>query len=251
MLFLDLGSEVGRRKSSSTSLQAVEAFLMALGRHLELVEVVLASPTTRASSLAKLRAGLPATLASRITGELWDVPPSSALGRYDHILYWLTRRHVWRLPTWLAVQSAAIEWPEQHQNRRVLVADSIASAATHAALRSALERYYSADLWWGEGVPPDAASRARAHSLMVAWSVPRRRWPEILGRSAREFEERLELLLATHAAAQRHVRAELWLPHWVQLPKAELDMRRPLEVIATEGLEGVRRVLDLVWARGH
>lgn len=138
-------------------------------------------------SLPQLQAALAPQRPGSIVGTLWDAPPSLALGRYDHIMYWLTRRHVWCLPTWLALQSPDVPWPEERRDR-LISSGALDAEVTQQALRAALERYYWADLWWGDGPAPKASSRQLARSLMVARSIPRRRWPRLLGRTATEFE---------------------------------------------------------------
>lgn len=225
----------------------LETLLRCLGPYRELVGVVVSSQWAVHYSLPELKAALAPQSPESIVGTLWDAPPPVALGRYDHIMYWLTRRHVWRLPIWLALQSPGIEWPEARRDRVIPIGAALDAEATQQALRAALERYYWADLWWGDGPAPKATSRQLAHSLMVAWSIPRRRWPTFLGNTATEFEQRLELLLDLHAGAERHVRAGAWRPHWVHLPHAALEMRRPIELIADRGVDGLRRVHEFVW----
>ncbi|MFC0679441.1 hypothetical protein ACFFGH_16515 [Lysobacter korlensis] len=248
ILFVDDGRV--RRKARSRNPDAVtelEVLLDSLGPYRDLVEVIVAAPWATGRTLAQLRADLAPHQPDRISGNLWDDPPPCALSRYDHINYWLTRRHVWPLPTWLALAPEPDDWPAERRDRFVGCVGGIGSEGNQRELRARLERYYWADLWWGEGPAPDVALRSQAHALMVAWSIPRRRWPEFLGRTAHELEQRLELLLKVHAAAQRHVGAGVWYAHWVHLPRAALDMRRPVEVIATEGLAGIGRVLKHVW----
>lgn len=228
-------------------LKGLDALVASLGPYRDLVEIVVASPGAELRSLAELRAGLDADTAPRVVGNLWDEPPPCRLALYEHILYWLTLRHVWRLPSWLALSANAGDWPADRATQLIPLAEPLAGPANQRALRAALERYYWADLWWGEGPAPDPESRRRAHALMVAWSLPRRSWPKILGNTASDFEEMLGILLAVNAAAQRHVRAGHWFPHWVHVPSSALGMRRPTELIESEGLQGARQVLDHVW----
>lgn len=248
LLFVDLDStgEPGEAGPEGASAR-LRTLLEGLGPYAERVEVVLCSPWARGQQLADLRAALGLESPTEIVGNLWDDVPPLALSRYEHIVYWLTRRHVWRLPSWLAVLPGDGEWPPDQQNRLIPWSDPDDTAATSQALRARLERYYLADLWWGDGPPPDAGSRWRAHALMVAWSLPRRRWQHVLGHTTPEFEARLDLLLKVHAGAQRYVRAGVWYPHWVHLPKAELRMRRPIELIEALGVEGIEQVLAYVW----
>lgn len=248
LLFVDLDStggpvEAGREGASAR----LRTLLEGLGPYAELVEVVLSSPWVHGCGLEDLRAELGLDLPAEIVGNLRDDVPPLTLSRYEHIIYWLTRRHVWRLPSWLAVLPGDGEWPPDQHGRLVTWSDPRDTAATSQALRARLERYYWADLWWGDGPPPDAAARWRAHALMVAWSLPRRRWRHVLGHTTKEFEARLDLLLKVYAGAQRYVRAGRWYPHWVHLPRAELGMRRPIELIESLGVEGIERVLAHVW----
>lgn len=249
ILFIDPDPPRNNRRSRRPCdpLAGVEALLGALGAYRDAVQVVAASPTGRLRTADELRRGMASTAAERVVGNLWDDPPPCPLGRYDHIVYWLTRRHVWRLPSWLSVQRVADTWPEDRASQLLVCPEPLESETTHKMILAALQRHYWIDLWWGEGPAPDPALRRRAHALMVAWSIPRRNWPRILGHSAREFEERLELLLVVHAGAQRHVRADKWKPHWVHLPWAALGMRRPIELITSEGLDGVHAVHRHVW----
>ncbi|TWI06387.1 hypothetical protein [Aerolutibacter ruishenii] len=248
LLFVDLDStgepgEAGREGASAR----LRTLLEGLGPYAELVEVVVSSPWARAHRLEDLWAAHGLDLPTQVVGNLWDDVPPLSLSRYEHIIYWLTRRHVWRLPSWLAVLPSEEEWPADQHRRLIQWSDSRDAAATSHALRAQLERYYWADLWWGDGPPPDAAARWRAHALMVAWSLPRRRWPHVLGHTTPEFEVRLDLLLKVHAGAQRYVRAGVWYPHWVHLPRAELGRRRPIELIEASGVQGIEQVLAYVW----
>lgn len=246
ILFLDAAS-LGRPPPGDDLLEGLDALVASLGPYRDLVEIVVASPGAEGLSLVELRASLDADTAPRVVGNLWDEPPPCRLTLYEQILYWLTLRHVWRLPSWLALSANVGDWPADRATQLIPIAGSLAAPANHQALRAALERYYWADLWWGEGPAPDPESRRRAHALMVAWSLPRRSWPRILGTTAKDFDEMLGILLAVNAAAQRHVRAGRWFSHWVHLPFAALGMRRPTELIESEGLQGARRVLDHVW----
>lgn len=233
------------RKSAPKRLKTLLAGLE--GRR-DLVQVVLSSPWTTRFSPEQLRSEFSCAGSCHIEGALWDDVPPAALARYDHIIYWLTRRHVWRLPSWLAVQADEDGWPSDHKDALVLVNPGLESAESTRVLRTELERYYWWDLWWGRGPPPDATLLRRAHALMVAWSVARSRWPVVLGTTASEDELRLEPLLTVHAGAQHRVRAGEWFPHWVHLPSAGLQMHRPIELIETQGLDGIRLVLEHVWA---
>lgn len=246
ILFLDAVS-LQEPSPGVNPLEGLDALIASLGPYRDLVEIVVASPSAERLSLAELRVSLDADTALRVVGNLWDEPPPCRLTLYEHILYWLTLRHVWRLPSWLVLSANVGDWPTERATHLIPVVGSLAAPANQRAVRAALERYYWADLWWGEGTAPDPESRRRAHALMVIWSLPRRSWPRILGTTASSFEEMLEILLAVNAAAQRHVRAGHWFPHWVHLPLAALGMRRPIELIESEGLDGARRVLDHVW----
>lgn len=246
ILFVDAGS--GERPFSAVDpLEGLNALIADLGLYRDLVEIVVASPGAERLSLGRLRASLDADTAPRVIGSLWDDPPRCRLTLYEHILYWLTLRHVWRLPSWLALSASADNWPTERATQLVPIVESLAAPANQRALQAALERYYWADLWWGEEPAPDQESRRRAHALMVAWSIPRRSWPSILGTTASKFEEMLGLLLQVNAVAQWHVRGGRWFPHWVHLPLAALGMRRPIELIQSEGPDGARQVLDHVW----
>lgn len=253
MLFVDVDPAPDRRRPRANARSAfrLHGLLTSLGPYTELVTVVVTSPWTAGRSLMDLRALLAPQRPETIAGTLWDDPPPRVLSRYDHIVYWLTRRHVMRLPTWLALQTDVADWPDERSDRLIHCVEPLDSLATQRALRSRLERYYWADLWWGGEPGPDSPSRWRAHALMVAWSIPRRQWPEILGQTAAEFEQRLDLLLTVHAGAQHHVRAGTWFPHWVHLTRRALGMQRPIELIATNGVAGIQRVLDLVWSPAH
>ena len=57
----------------------------------------------------------------------------------------------------------------------------------------------------------------------------------------------LELLLTVHAGAALQPETRPWVPHWVHLPKRELGMRRPLDVMLENGQAGIAAVLELVW----
>lgn len=246
ILFVDADS--GERPFSDVDrLKGLNALVASLGPYRDLVEFVVASRNAQQLPLCELRASLDADAAPRVIGSLWDDPPRCRLTPYEHILYWLTLRHVWRLPSWLALSANADNWPTEQATRLIPVVGSLATPATQQALRAALERYYWADFWWGEAPAPDQESRRRAHALMVAWSVPRRSWPKILGTTASDFKEMLWLLLQVNAVAEWHVRGGRWFPHWVHLPLAALGMRRPIELIQSEGPDGARQVLDYVW----
>lgn len=88
---------------------------------------------------------------------------------------------------------------------------------------------------------------SRPYPLMCLWSVPRRQWAHLLGRTAAEFDARLDVLLTIHASAALRPEELGWVPHWVHLPKRELGMRRPLDVMIEKGEAGMAVVLDLVW----
>lgn len=81
---------------------------------------------------------------------------------------------------------------------------------------------------------------------MLTWCIPRPRWGEILGSTCAEFEKRIEDLLEIHAAARRHVREGKWPSGWVHLLSSELQMRRPIELIAS-GPSGIREVRRYAW----
>jgi hypothetical protein len=248
LLFVDLDrpgepTETGCDETSERLGELLEG----LGPYTDTVQVVISSERARGRRLEDLRAELGLPLRTQLVGNLWDDVPPAPLPRYEHINYWLTRRHVWRLPSWFAVLPDDHGWPADQQGKLVRVADPPDWAATSQALRARLGRYYWTELWWGDGPPPDAAARWRAHALMVAWSLPRRRWQRVLGQTTPEFEARLDLLLKIHAGAQRYVRAGIWYPHWVHLPRAGLGMHRPIELMEVSGLQGIEHVLAHVW----
>jgi hypothetical protein len=251
ILFVDTDIPLARAdRNRKAAPGRLDALLEDLGPYREAVQIVLTSPSLKRCPLAQLRTDFSGAGARRIEGALWhDIPPT-ALGRYDHIIYWLTRRHVWRLPSWLALQPDGEDWPDSRTGLLVLADPARAPAAAAQTLRGALDRHYGCDLWWGSGAAPEDAVLWRARALMVAWSVARSRWPAVLGSTASEVELRLEALLTIHAGAQPRVRAGEWFPHWVHLPQAGLRMRRPIEVFQTPGLEGIRQVVEHVWRPG-
>jgi hypothetical protein len=251
ILFVD--TDLPKATAASNRKAAPErmsALLSGLGAYGDLVQVVVTSRWATGHSLAPLELAARAADPRPILGALWDDVPPLALTRYDHIIYWLTRRHVWRLPSWVAVQVSAEGWPGDHADKLVL-ADSGKPAEAAKVLRRKLEGYYWWDLWWGEGPAPDPAVLWRARALMVAWSVARSRWPVVLGRTAAEVEQRLDPLLTIHAGAQHRVRAGEWFPHWVHLPRAGLKMARPIELIETHGAQGISQILAHVWERAE
>lgn len=126
--------------------------------------------------------------------------------------------------------------------------DPVDPQQLQAQVQEALSRYEWSELWWGRGAALSLADRRRLQSLMCAWSVPRRHWPALMGDTRAVFEERLDLMLTINAGARLRSATEHWWPHWVQLPKVELGMRRPLQVMMDDGVEGIRRVCDLVWS---
>ncbi|WP_460833592.1 hypothetical protein [Lysobacter humi (ex Lee et al. 2017)] len=248
LLFVDLDRPAEPPEAAREAAPArLRSLLEGLGPYAEQVEVVVSSPWARECPLETLQARLAIAGPAQIAGNLWDDAPPIALAGYEHIVYWLTRRYVWRLPSWLAVLTGVHEWPACQRDTLAACADPQDPGAISQALRARLERYFGADLWWGDGPPPDRAARWRAHALMAAWSLPRRRWPRVLGQTGPDFAARLDVLLKVHAGAQRYVRAGLWYPHWVHLPRAALGMQRPIELIETGGLEGIALVLDHVW----
>lgn len=248
ILFVDTDSPTATSIANRAAApQRLHALLATLGRYANRVEVILSAPWTAGCSLRELQAELSPPVARAIGGLLWEDVPPLALGRHDHILYWLTRRYVGRFPAWLAVQANDEAWPEDRRGEVVLADAARYSDQAALALRRKLESYYWWDLWWGEGAPPDAPVLWRAHALMVAWCVARSRWPVVLGRTASEVALRLDFLLTIHAGAQHRVRRGDWFPHWVHLPQAGLEMRRPIELIEQNGEKGIARVLDPVW----
>lgn len=99
---------------------ALEALLAGLGAYADLLKVVPSSRSTAGCSHDELRAEFSDLGPRRIEGVLWEDVPPVALTRYDHIIYWLTRRHVWRLPSWVAVQATGDGWPSERGEKLVL-----------------------------------------------------------------------------------------------------------------------------------
>ena len=247
ILFVDTDSPTASAAANRDAApKRLREWLAGLGSYAGLVQVVLSSPWAANCSCDQLQAEFSKN-APPIEGVLWADTPPLSLARYDHILYWLTRRYVWRLPSWLAVQSDDADWPDDRRGKLVLADAAGIPGQAAATLRTRLEGRYWWDLWWGEGPPPDTATLSRAHALMVAWSVARFRWTTVLGRTASDAALRLDLLLTIHAGAQHRVRSGEWFPHWVHLPHAGLQMRRPIELLEIEGQEGITQVLDHVW----
>lgn len=248
ILFVDTDSpSAGATANRDAAPQRLRSLLAGLGPYAGPVEVVLSSHWTADCSCDELQAAFSGPDAPPVQGMLCEDMPPLSLSRYDHILYWLTRRYVWRLPSWIAVQANAEGWPEDRRGKLVLADTAGHPDKAASALRRKLEGYYWWDRWWGEGPPPQAVIVSRAHALMVAWSVARFRWPTVLGRTAHDVAVRLDLLLTIHAGAQHRVRSGEWFPHWVHLPHAGLQMRRPIELLEQEGPEGAAQVLDHVW----
>lgn len=258
LLFLDFEGVLIHRTAGATGsrkallsreqlLGPASALVDTLGEYLDYVDVVVSSPCVQGRSLEEVKGLLPPSLARRVIGSIWARPPPRPLSRYGHLRYWLHRNYVLRPPSWLALVSSACDWPEPGAGRLVYCTAPITTEGTQRALRAALARYDWSELWWGEGEAPPLVDRDRARSLMSVWSVPRKDWPGLLGTNREVFTDRLDLLLTIYAGAAPRVETSEWYPHWVHLPKRELDLRRPLEVMMTEGLTGIHRVLELVW----
>lgn len=246
LLFVDIATLCRPARPARVELHTGAAALCeVLGPYLGLVQLVLMGGRDEGRGAAQVLRTLP-QLSDRVLGSLGDAPPPRALSRYDRIRYWAHVRGSARPPTWLAIRMQAQAWPAEHGTRLIACPVRMPADAARLAVRARLANYYWAELWWGRGPPPDATRRWQAHGLMVAWSVARRRWPRLLGETRAEFERRLDLLLAIHAGARilgEPRRAE----HWIHLPTAALGMRRPIEVIEAEGLDGIRRVHQTIW----
>lgn len=235
----------GKRRAES-----LDPLATALGPYLRLVQVVLMGDTSGQVMRQRPGAGSASDLVARLIGHLDDEIPPLPLSRYDRIRYWLARRYVFRPPPWCAIQADDVGWPSGSTGRLVLCAPSLADTATQASVRAHLDRYYWMDLWWGGEPAPQTARLRQAHALMVRWSVPRRLWPSLLGTDADEFEQRVDLLLTIHAGTQVLEHAGPKHEHWVHLPSAALEMRRPIEIIASEGVPGLERIRQAVWTPG-
>lgn len=213
------------------------------------VDVVVTSSWGRQCSLQDLRRHLPQALAQRVTANLWDETPPRELSQYDHIRYWLARRYIPSPPPWLAIGHDVTDWPLDQRRNLIDCSETIHAARTQEAVRAAFRRYNWSELWWGEGRAPSLELRNQARSLMSMWSVPRAKWPQLLGTRCDDFEARLDLLLTIRAGVRVREDAEKWLPHWVHLPQRELGLRRPIDVMA-EDIQGIERVLQFVWQKG-
>jgi hypothetical protein len=250
LLFIDTATlAMPARASKAVVGRALVGLADAVGPHLAAVELVFMGGADAGAAVAAIAKSV-TQVADRVVGCLADHPPPTPLGCYERIRYRLFLQSPVRIPTWLAILPDAASWPEDQAGRLILCPEPVASAVSQTAIRTRLAQYYWAELWWGSGPPPDKVRRAQAHGLMVAWSVPRKRWPELLGSTAADFESRLGLLLAIHAGAQLVPARRTRYDHWVHLPSAGLDMRRPLEVMTGDGVRGIRRVHDYIWLNG-
>lgn len=248
LLFVDLRSvsQTDRRGHPTDP----DALAEALGPYLRVVTIVLmGGEGYRLAAPVLLKRFAPET-AARVAGTLDDEVPPRPLDRCDRILYWLARRHVLRPPAWLAIQPESEDWAADLALRLVACREPMSSPPTQEVVRDRIKRHYAARFWWGSDPAPDDAALARAHALMIGWRVGRKVWPLLLGGTAREFGSRLDLLLAIHAAIQvgrHHARWPWRYEHWIHLPEQRLGMRRPLEVMAQNGIEGFEEVHRLVW----
>lgn len=224
------------------------AFVDSFGDCLPHIDFVMAAPSIAGRTINELRAQMPTAIAARVVGSIWDHSPPRPLGGFELIQYWLARVYVRMPPAWLAIGDERQEWPEQERRRLIALTDPMHPTHFQAAVQAVLNRYEWSELWWGSGAAPSLADRHRLQSLMCIWCVPKRQWPVLMGDTRETFQERLDLLLTIYAGVLLRSATEHWWPHWVQLPKAELEMRRPMQVMMDEGVYGMRRVCDLVWS---
>jgi hypothetical protein len=242
-LLVFLGSDRLLAPNAEVGRALVDSF----GDCLPHIDFVVGAPSATGCTANELRAQLPTAIAARLVGSIWDRPPPRPLGAFELIQYWLARAYVRMPAAWLAIGHELQGWPAQERRRLIALSDPIDPRHFRAAVQEVLSRYEWSELWWGSGAAPSIADRRRLQSLMCIWSVPTRHWPVLMGNTRAEFRERLDLLLTIHAGVSLRSATEHWWPHWVQLPQAELDMRRPLKVMMDEGVDGIRRVCDLVW----
>lgn len=245
LLFVDVACVCKRDRRGRPARP--EALTDALGPYLRLVQMVLMADEAAEGAVGKFLHALPPEVAAQVIGTLDEEVPPRPLGRYDWIRFWLARRHVFRPPTWLAIQSDGDGWSRENGRQLIPCPTPMTDPATKTRIREHLDRYYWAELWWGVDPAPGIVRLRQAHALMVRWSIPRRQWPSLLGVTVDEFDRRLDLLLMIHAGMQIVERAWPLYDHWVHLPVADLGMRRPIEVIASEGIAGLQQVQQLIW----
>jgi hypothetical protein len=246
LIFLDFDGVL--RPAAGSPLET-SGLVTALGPLLSRIQFVITAPDVQEWELEEIRGLFPSGLATQIIGSVWDPPPPVPLAPYDRIRFWLARRYVLRTPSWFALCGPVVAWPERHERDLIRCARLLETRSAQAGVSGRLSGLYLGNTWWGRGDAPSQELCDRATALMCAWSVPRRLWSTLLGAQREEFERRIELLLTIHATVRVREDAGRWLPHWVLLPKSGLGMQRPLDVMASGGVEGLQTVLALV-ARG-
>lgn len=217
-----------------------------LGRFAPLIDLVVACPDCKGMSPQTLARLAPKRFRSRIVGNLYERPAPQDIDLATRIRYWVDRTYGARSPSWLLVAPPDHADTGDEGSRTIVLPGPLEDASTAEALQGRLARYYWAEEWWGDGEAPGPGDVRLAHTLMFRLGIQRPAWPQVLGNTRAEFQERLELIRDLYAASQMRQRRDGWYPNWIHLPVREFGMMRPVELLVRGPLR-ITEVVQYAW----